>query len=439
MSPKVISLKVIPDVVFFVVFSAAAQKVVISLGLAGNPSDVVSGKSKKKLKKAKKGNGGAPEVFEKFPPVDDKAVYEWFDTSYKKSATYGKASAFVEDEPLFKSCATSIVAARAWGQTFLTLGPFRYLAKSKNPCWNPDNGGKFTCVPYFFLTGVAGPGTDDVMQKILIHPDVIGRSEQPRWWDVGRHADVSWDMYREKYQTETDTIMQEINQYKSSSKIYGDSSNTYFSSPTGWERLSGNENCDEPRITLASHLRRLRVKGLVIVVMPHPTRRLLAEYRQIVKGKVNPTQFHDQVVQGINIYKTCFAKYSMRQCAYDHTLTDTVKLSIHEGFYSLFMEDWIRIFPPEQFLIIRFEDYVSNLVTSLEAIYDFLDIPQIEPTELAIAADPTTKEFRDLVKAHNPSGFLPETITLLNNFYQPFLRRLGEIMGNSVKFTWSDT
>ena len=46
-------------------------------------------------------------------------VVEWFETSYKKSAAYGKANAFVEDEPLFGSCGTSIVAARAWGETFL--------------------------------------------------------------------------------------------------------------------------------------------------------------------------------------------------------------------------------------------------------------------------------------------------------------------------------
>ena len=38
------------------------------------------------------------------------------------------------------------------------------------------------------------------------------------------------------------------------------------------------------------------------------------------------------------------------------------------------MEDWIRIFPPEQFLVMRFEDYVKNTVPTLNAIYDFLDI-----------------------------------------------------------------
>ncbi|KAK7094718.1 uncharacterized protein [Littorina saxatilis] len=250
------------------------EKVMLSLGLGGSPSDVVSGKSKKKLKKAKKGGGGPPEVLQKFvPPTEETKVYEWFDTSYKQSKAFGKAKEFVEDEPLFGSCSKSLVAVRPWGETFLTLGPFRYLGRSKNPCWYPDNGGKFTCIPYFFLAGAAGPGTDDVMSKILIHPHVIGKKEQQHWWDLGRHAGVPWETYCQAYQEQTDQILLDINDHKSSDKVYGDSTATYFASPTGWERLSGNENCDEPRIILASHLRRLRVKGLVITVLPHPTRR----------------------------------------------------------------------------------------------------------------------------------------------------------------------
>ncbi|KAK7094717.1 carbohydrate sulfotransferase 15-like [Littorina saxatilis] len=413
----------------------------LSLGLGGSPSDVVSGKSKKKLKKAKKGGGGPPEVLQKFvPPTEETKVYEWFDTSYKQSKAFGKAKEFVEDEPLFGSCSKSLVAVRPWGETFLTLGPFRYLGRSKNPCWYPDNGGKFTCIPYFFLAGAAGPGTDDVMSKILIHPHVIGKKEQQHWWDLGRHAGVPWETYCQAYQEQTDQILLDINDHKSSDKVYGDSTATYFASPTGWERLSGNENCDEPRIILASHLRRLRVKGLVITVLPHPTRRILADFRKALKGKpINPGQFDALVKKSIDAYKGCFAKYSMRQCAYNKTLADSVKLSLHEGMYSIYMEDWVRIFPPEQFMVIRFEDYVANTVPTLEKMYDFLGIPQIEPTELAIAADPTTKEFRDLVKNHNPGTILPQTINMLNEFYAPFLKRLGEIMKDPVKFTWKDT
>ena len=71
--------------------------------------------------------------------------------------------------------------------------------------------------------------------------------------------------------------------------------------------------------------------------------------------------------------------------------------------------------------------------------YMFLLLAQIEPTELAVATDATSKEFRELVRSHNIAGFLTETVNVLNEFYQPFLNRLGEILGDSVKFTWQDS
>ena len=39
---------------------------------------------------------------------------------------------------------------------------------------------------------------------------------------------------------------------------------------------------------------------------------------------------------------------------------------------------------------------------------------------------------------HNLNGILPDTVKLLNDFYQPFMIRLGEIMGDANKFTWKD-
>ncbi|KAK7504369.1 hypothetical protein BaRGS_00004235, partial [Batillaria attramentaria] len=416
-----------------------ATAAVISLNLDGGavpPSEALSGKAAKKKKKAKKSEtSGPPEVLDKFEPVPTKA--DWFHTSWKRSATYGMSKVFVEDEPLYKACASDVVVQRSWRETFLTLGPFGYMGRSKNPCWYPKDA-KFTCIPHFFLAGAAGPGTADVMRKIMIHPYVLGHAEQIYWWDLGRHEGKTWDWYRENFQKEIDQILLDINDHKSSSKVFGDGTNTYFAAPTGWERLSGNENCQEPRITLASHIRRLRVKGLVIVVLPHPTRRMLAEFRMLSKGKVNPSQFHQYLVQAVKTYKDCFAKYSLRQCAYNKTVADSVKISLHEGMYSIYMEDWKRIFPPEQFKVIRFEDYVMNMVPTLESLYTFVGLPQVDPSQLAIAANPNTKEFRELVRNHNAGSFLPESIKMLNEFYEPFLKVLGEVM-EDPKFTFKDT
>ena len=54
--------------------------------------------------------------------------------------------------------------------------------------------------------------------------------------------------------------------------------------------------------------------------------RMLAEYRQLSKGKVNANQFHEYLQQAINVYKNCFASFSMRQCAFNVTLANSVKV-----------------------------------------------------------------------------------------------------------------
>lgn len=420
----------------------AANEPVLSLDLGGAmpPSEVLSGKKKKSKKK--KTFNQPPEVLkiesEPASPGGADTQPEWFTSSYKKSATYGMSKVFVEDEPLYKACGSTVVVQRSWRETFLTLGPFSYMGRSKNPCWYPSKSTPFTCIPHFFLAGAAGPAAADVMQKLMIHPYILGHPEPVYWWDLGRHEGKSWDWYRENFQKETDQILLEINQFKSANKVFGDSTSTYFAAPTGWERLSGNENCFEPRITLASHLRRLRVKGLVIVVLPHPTRRLLAEYRASLKSKPNANQFHQQVEQAIQAYKECFSQYSIRQCAYNKTVADSVKISLHEGMYSTYMEDWMRIFPPEMLRVIRFEDYVKDMVPTLESLYTFLGLPQVNAEQLAVAASPNTKEFHDLVEQHNAGTFLPETIKMLNDFYEPFLQTLGKVM-EDPKFTFKDT
>ncbi|XP_076436597.1 carbohydrate sulfotransferase 15-like [Babylonia areolata] len=411
------------------------EKIVISLGLSKAPSELLT----VSRKRTKDTHPVHIDTFPARPPSDQPKTFEWFDSSYRKSATYGKAKEFVEDEALFGSCGSSIIAARNWAETLLPLGPFHYLSRSKNPCWYPEDGGAFTCMPYFYLVGVSGPATDDVMQHILLHPHVTGHTQPLAWWDVGRHAGKSWEEYSREFQRLAEDIILDINEHKTSNIVFGDSSSTYFSSPTGWERLSGNENCAEPRVTLASHLRRLRLKGLVMVVLPHPTRRLIAETRRQSKGKLNPQQFHNDVQRAINTYKNCFSQFSLRQCAYNATLAKSVKLSLHEGMYSVYMEDWIRIFPPEQFLVLRYEDYINNTVPTLQRIYSFLGIPEIVPEELTLAVEGQNVAFREVVRGHNPGNVLPTTLHMLNDFYTPFLLRLAQIMGDPVKFTWQDT
>lgn len=42
--------------------------------------------------------------------------------------------------------------------------------------------------------------------------------------------------------------------------------------------------------------------------------------------------------------------------------------------YPIFLEDWLRIFPPEHFMIIRYEDYVQDIEGHLKNVFEFLGL-----------------------------------------------------------------
>ena len=77
----------------------------------------------------------------------------------------------------------------------------------------------------------------------------------------------------------------------------GDNSPSYFNDVKYWSRLDGNQGCDEPRVTLAQHIRHVTPDVKLVLVVRHPTPRLVAiklhkpnvsmsEFRSCVKVEV---------------------------------------------------------------------------------------------------------------------------------------------------------
>ena len=43
------------------------------------------------------------------------------------------------------------------------------------------------------------------------------------------------------------------------------------------------------------------------------------------------------------------------------------------GMYAIFIADWLQVFPRQQFLFIKFENYVTNKVRELNKVTNFLN------------------------------------------------------------------
>lgn len=50
------------------------------------------------------------------------------------------------------------------------------------------------------------------------------------------------------------------------------------------------------------------------------------------------------------------------------------KARLHVGLYSVYLKDWFKVFPRNQFLVIRTEDYKINISSTLQRIYKHLGL-----------------------------------------------------------------
>ena len=52
----------------------------------------------------------------------------------------------------------------------------------------------------------------------------------------------------------------------------------------------------------------------------------------------------------------------------------TFKVRLRLGMYSVYIKDWLRVFPKSQLLILSLEDYAKHTRKILNEVYKFLDI-----------------------------------------------------------------
>ena len=106
------------------------------------------------------------------------------------------------------------------------------------------------------------------------------------------------------------------------------------------------------------------------------------------------------------------------------------------GFYAEFITEWLQVFPREQMYFVKFEDYVNNQLDTLQnGIYPFLGLPKI--------TGPALTPLKNLISKYtgsNKSGkkfkAFPKTIEMLNEFYSPYNKRLGELLGDN-NWNWT--
>ena len=105
--------------------------------------------------------------------------------------------------------------------------------------------------------------------------------------------------------------------------------------------------------------------------------------------------------------------------------------------YSEFAPHWLAHFPPEQIMIMHAEDLKYNMKDTLQKVFTFLSL-----------REPTDEEWKNIIE-HETSNqhdyhdilgvdvtMLPETEKKLRDFFDPYNKKLDEVLGMGYTASW---
>ncbi|XP_041369103.1 carbohydrate sulfotransferase 15-like isoform X2 [Gigantopelta aegis] len=305
---------------------------------------------------------------------------------------------------------------------------FQFLANYKNPCWheplrqvkvysrnrfsefsrysklalnkleeewakrisNNPYPRRLRCLPYFFIAGQPKCGSTDLYQKLTSHPDVVTPPiKEPHWWGKNRYG---WRLnyttaipltdYIDLFDRAALMIEHVVNPLVPVEDgaepfhqvITGDASVSTLWDSDDWWRLDENCGRKEPLYTNADYIHHFLPNAKIIVILRDPTERLYSDYLYFQKSRKSAEDFHLEVTKAINGFEACLGKYTQRSCIYNRTVANLSKVRLRIGLYYEFIKEWLKVYPLDQMLIIRLDDYARDTRLTLQRVFNFLGL-----------------------------------------------------------------
>ncbi|GIL80774.1 hypothetical protein Vretimale_9126 [Volvox reticuliferus] len=303
----------------------------------------------------------------------------------------------------------------------------------RNPCWT-DASGHFRCAPYFQIIGVSKCGTTDLYGRLTRHPDMAEGAKGPHFWDECPYPpkgactappNGDFDGYVNLFEKGASVIR------TNPLAIVGEaSSNTYtgvFTFVRGLARLKTN-------VTLAQLIYEAQPYQRQIIIMRDPVSRYYSAFHYYRRRPTDPFEgpdkFHERVERDIKLWTTCEQRYGVEECVKRYEPQQLVK-----GMYSEFVDAWTSVFPREQLLFLRTEDYKAAPREHIQAVIKFLGMRDLSDEETT-----TMMRLRRFnAQSEKYPRMWPQSRKMLEDFYRPFNQKLARMMGDDPRFLWEDT
>ncbi len=298
------------------------------------------------------------------------------------------------------------------------------------------------CIPKVFLAGFPKSGSTTLYRLILRHTLVVGGLvKEPHFWTRSR--------YDRKFPDKV--LLRYIHQYRAASRYIQHNPDALAidgSQSTIWDTRISPNLCDVPSLMFS-----LIPDGKYIVIMREPVSRLYSIFRHFCRHAKSPPKaflecapalFHKAAKIEIKTYEKCLINSTINLCTRNLLNTlgkypiDSYKCGqarIGLCFYHIHIARWLKIIPKEQFLFLRTEDLADNPDAVMKRIWTFLGLKE---DNNEVLGQMLYQHFNVNPLSSNVTGEMkPETKVMLHKFFQPFNKKLAELLGDD-RFLWTD-
>ncbi|XP_063688882.1 carbohydrate sulfotransferase 15-like [Bolinopsis microptera] len=333
----------------------------------------------------------------------------------------------------------------------------QFMKEFRNPCWKGKDllgEDKLFCIPYFYIIGFTKCGTTDLFAILKNHTHVSSRSgKETHYFDRLRRGRIirmnrkptrlpvsflSWTNGGKFRQNLLSTYRKDNDSDVLFHGITMDATPSAVWDNEFWEVF--HPGYREPPVTNPDVIATINPDTRIILSLRNPISRMQSAYQFFCAFRVyacdkpvTPEKFHNLVGEAVKMFRDCRKTNTDRGCVYS---TESHQLATHlyASIYSVYVADWLKVFPREQIHVMMFEEHISDEIASINGVCDFLGISRfpVDYMKTYLEQHKVRNSLRDSARI---PYILPETKNLLKDFFKPFLDDLVEMLGDK-KWYW---
>ncbi|XP_072040231.1 carbohydrate sulfotransferase 15-like isoform X2 [Amphiura filiformis] len=307
----------------------------------------------------------------------------------------------------------------------------------KNPChcmfWQKSDSGCFYtgCLPYFYLIGAPKSATSALWNQLIAHPDIVDIGKETHWWTRSAKTGLEVRNYLFRHSRPLLTLRDNSGINRERQFIIGDGSvSTLWDNSMIINQTYRTTHRFALPFTWADVIYEVQPDAKIIAILRNPVTRLISDYLSF-DAYHSAQDFHEGIINATKTFHECLQKMDLRFCA---NLMYRPRIQI--GIYAVHVEEWLRVFPAHQVLILRTEDWISTQPSQrreiLKDVFEFLKIEQYPNAQIPAAE--INQRMADITTTFQ---IWTSSIKLLNEFYKPYNKRLSNLLHDS-RYLWQD-